>query len=334
MKAIHIQIRCLTLKVWRTAFLASLTAALLLPQARGFCRGSGLTFCTTSLYTSSGAAFRPLCVPKALKHPGSISGPNDESGGENGENIEFDMADLQQQLNVLREQLQRDGPPENRDEMKKATVAEFRVSKKQNKPSTEEKLMQLDEIQERLAAVESQHEVYVLHKQSEELLKSIKEFGFILLYNVGTDNEGIYTLSIGEENIALGWENKLEAQKYAMMLKAQDFFVPTPEMIPTEEMVIFCKDSNCLFEVVPKGSNLTPPEANVPDPEYDPSKVPPPPAWKVAGGGARGDPALFSRQELDSIRSDLGKLFVSTDTTPPNVEGGSSNEGTSRDGGS
>ncbi|MCS6815504.1 MAG: DUF3110 domain-containing protein, partial [Cyanobacteria bacterium] len=51
---------------------------------------------------------------------------------------------------------------------------------------------------------------------------------FVLLFNAGTDQEGIHTLKmmdpeLGERNVVLMFEAEDDATRFSLMLEAQDF---------------------------------------------------------------------------------------------------------------
>ena len=71
---------------------------------------------------------------------------------------------------------------------------------------------------------------------------------YILLYNAGTDNEGIHTLQIGERNQVLMFQEQEDAERYALMLEAQDFPTPTVEPIDDEEVKAFCRNADYDFQ--------------------------------------------------------------------------------------
>ena len=63
---------------------------------------------------------------------------------------------------------------------------------------------------------------------------------FVLLYNSGTDKEGIHSIELKGRTIVLMFEDKDDATKYCGLLEAQDFPLPTVEMINIEEIKDFC----------------------------------------------------------------------------------------------
>ena len=66
---------------------------------------------------------------------------------------------------------------------------------------------------------------------------------FVLLYNSGTDKEGIHSIELKGRTIVLMFEEKDDATRYCGLLEAQDFPLPTVEMINIEEI----KDSREKF---------------------------------------------------------------------------------------
>lgn len=57
---------------------------------------------------------------------------------------------------------------------------------------------------------------------------------YVLLFNARQENEGIHTIRLGtpqggERNIVMMFESQDDAERYAMLLEAQDFHVPTAE---------------------------------------------------------------------------------------------------------
>lgn len=87
---------------------------------------------------------------------------------------------------------------------------------------------------------------------------------FVLLFNAGSENEGIHTIRIGDRNKVLMFESEDDASRYALMLEAQDFPSPSVEEIDSQEIEEFCASSGYDSELVPaNGSLVVPPEANI-----------------------------------------------------------------------
>ena len=63
---------------------------------------------------------------------------------------------------------------------------------------------------------------------------------YVLLYEVGKDNEGIHSLEINSKTIVLMFEEKDDAERYCGLLEAQDFPSPSVVDISREEIEAFC----------------------------------------------------------------------------------------------
>ena len=75
---------------------------------------------------------------------------------------------------------------------------------------------------------------------------------FVLLYNSGTDKEGIHSIELKGRTIVLMFEDKDDAIRYCGLLEAQDFPLPTVEMIDIEEIKDFCIKLDYEFKLVEK----------------------------------------------------------------------------------
>ena len=95
---------------------------------------------------------------------------------------------------------------------------------------------------------------------------------FVLLYNSGTDKEGIHSIEFKGRTIVLMFEDKDDATRYCGLLEAQDFPSPTVEMIKIDEIEDFCIefDYECKLvekNFVPKTAEdrllISPPQKNL-----------------------------------------------------------------------
>ena len=95
---------------------------------------------------------------------------------------------------------------------------------------------------------------------------------FVLLYNSGTDKEGIHSIELKGRTIVLMFEDKDDAIRYCGLLEAQDFPLPTVEIINIEEIKDFCMklDYECKLvekNFVPKTAEdrllISPPQKNL-----------------------------------------------------------------------
>ena len=95
---------------------------------------------------------------------------------------------------------------------------------------------------------------------------------FVLLYNFGTEKEGIHSIELRGRTIVLMFEEKEDAERYCGLLEAQDFPLPSVEMINIDEIRNFCAqlDYECKLvekNFVPKTSEdrllISPPQKNL-----------------------------------------------------------------------
>ena len=143
----------------------------------------------------------------------------------------------------------------------------------------------------------------------------------VLLFDAGTDSEGIHSLEIAGRTVVLLFENPDDAERYAGLLEAQDFPVPTVEALDREDVDLFCREAGYEARLIESGfvpSNdeerlfMAPPQSN-----RDVSN------WKdeaVSDGGVADqqgvEPALQgletepeSNPELDELRRRLEGLL-------------------------
>jgi len=138
---------------------------------------------------------------------------------------------------------------------------------------------------------------------------------FVILFNARTENEGIHTIRLAtpdgkERHIIMMFESEDDATRYAMLLEAQDFHVPTVEEIDSEEIEAFCRGSGYESKLIPVGFVpqspeervfLAPPEANLTDTDWTLEEPP-------EAGEAESESEL-SNSELDDIRRRLEGLL-------------------------
>ena len=65
----------------------------------------------------------------------------------------------------------------------------------------------------------------------------------VLLFDAGTDSEGIHSLEIGGRTVVLLFENPDDAERYAGLLEAQDFPVPSIEALDRVDVEAFCSEA-------------------------------------------------------------------------------------------
>jgi hypothetical protein len=122
---------------------------------------------------------------------------------------------------------------------------------------------------------------------------------FVLLFNARTENEGIHTLKVDDQNVVLMFESEDDATRYGLMLEAQDFATPTIESFESEEIEEFCQGTGYQCKLVPDGALAVPPESNVDQTD-----------WHPDGKSAASEKSTeFSDSELEQIRRKLEGLL-------------------------
>jgi hypothetical protein len=136
---------------------------------------------------------------------------------------------------------------------------------------------------------------------------------FVLIFNAGTDNEGIHSVRITngqglEGNQILMFESEDDATRYALMLEAQDFAVPTVEMMDAGDVQEFCESAGYDWEIIPENSELViPPEMNVEETDWQAEAEIEDPGKDFPSTG----PSVpeIANPNLDSIRRQLEGLL-------------------------
>ena len=86
---------------------------------------------------------------------------------------------------------------------------------------------------------------------------------YVLLYNAGTEQEGIHTISQGSHETILLFESSIEAQSFAQQLEVKNFPIPSVEKIAFGEIMVFCQNSGYSWELVKEGDNRKPPTSSL-----------------------------------------------------------------------
>jgi Protein of unknown function (DUF3110) len=76
---------------------------------------------------------------------------------------------------------------------------------------------------------------------------------YVLLFDAGSDQEGIHSLELSGRTVVLLFEERDDAERYAGLLEAQDFPVPSVEPLERDDMELFCEQSGYEARFVPKG---------------------------------------------------------------------------------
>ena len=75
----------------------------------------------------------------------------------------------------------------------------------------------------------------------------------VLLYEAGTESEGIHSLEIKGSTVILMFEDRDDADRYCGLLEAQDFPTPTVEELTRTDIEAFCIEAGYEARYVEKG---------------------------------------------------------------------------------
>ena len=123
---------------------------------------------------------------------------------------------------------------------------------------------------------------------------------FVLLYNSGTDKEGIHSIELKGRTIVLMFEERDDATRYCGLLEAQDFPLPTVEMIEIDEIKDFCRKLNYECRLVEK--NFVPKTA-------EDRLLISPPQRNLEVNDWEGDTDNDEKIDMNTIKENLEKLL-------------------------
>lgn len=137
----------------------------------------------------------------------------------------------------------------------------------------------------------------------------------VLLFDAGSDQEGIHSLELNGRTVVLLFEEPDDAQRYAGLLEAQDFPTPSVEALDREEMEAFCREAGYEARFVPGGFLpqtaeerllLAPPEHNMDVSNWQEQGEDAQAPAAAAGSGpesiSSGDPELEAfRRQLEGL---------------------------------
>ena len=75
----------------------------------------------------------------------------------------------------------------------------------------------------------------------------------VLLYEAGTESEGIHSLELKGSTVILMFQDKDDAERYCGLLEAQDFPTPSVEELTRIDIEAFCHEAGYEARYVEKG---------------------------------------------------------------------------------
>ena len=139
----------------------------------------------------------------------------------------------------------------------------------------------------------------------------------VLLFDAGSDSEGIHSLEMAGKTVVLLFENPDDAERYAGLLEAQDFPVPSVETLDRDDVELFCRDAGYEARFIESGfvpnSNeerqfMAPPEANLDVTNWKADEAVPEQSATQSDPGDAPSTAETSA-ELDALRKRLEGLL-------------------------
>jgi len=130
---------------------------------------------------------------------------------------------------------------------------------------------------------------------------------YVLLFDAGSDEEGIHSIELGGRTVVLLFEDAEDAERYAGLLEAQDFPLPSVERILREDVELFCAQAGYEARFVPAGF--------LPKSEEDRLLIAPPPQnldvnhWKDGETSPAGEEVAGEDPELEAFRRRLEGLL-------------------------
>jgi len=137
----------------------------------------------------------------------------------------------------------------------------------------------------------------------EEMRATALDHAWVVLFRGDESGDGIHSLSSNGREIVLAFEAADEARRFALVLRAQGFFEPTPHRMDMSALELFCEsDERVSLLQIPKGTCIVPPDETVDDVEFTPSAA-------AAAAAADGEGGVLTDAQLAEARQRLELLF-------------------------
>lgn len=132
--------------------------------------------------------------------------------------------------------------------------------------------------------------------------ENLRTLWVIIFTNTADGSDGVYSLTVAEANIVLAFQEREEAQRYALSLEAQEFPRPQVCELDSSELKHFCGEAGFRLGFVPKGALITPPDESAIE-EID--------AWRGEPNSSRAtkDSTGLSEEDLEIMKKRLDSLF-------------------------
>ena len=126
-------------------------------------------------------------------------------------------------------------------------------------------------------------------------------FVHVLLYEAGTESEGIHSLELKGKTVILMFQDRDDAERYCGLLEAQDFPTPSVEELGKEDIEIFCVEAGYEARFVERGF--------IPSNDEERLMISPPLSNLEVGNWHDKNNNLSSNDQLDEIKKRLENLL-------------------------
>ena len=123
---------------------------------------------------------------------------------------------------------------------------------------------------------------------------------YVLLYNSGSEQEGIHSIELKGRTIVLMFEDIDDAERYCGLLEAQDSPIPSVEMISIDEIKDFCTKLDYECKLVEKNFIPKTPEDRL---------LISPPQKNLEGDSWNREEIKEDNIDINSIKKNLEKLL-------------------------
>lgn len=138
------------------------------------------------------------------------------------------------------------------------------------------------------------------------------EDAWVLIFNPGKTNEGVYTLQGRALPSVLAFESMSDADRFSRALAAEQFHQPTPMKWRNDQLSQFCSAGQFELSVVPMGAEITPPTENSYDLDAFEHQA------QEAGVKDGLNPIDGLDDEMTTRRLMLERMMKNSDPDPPN----------------
>ena len=123
----------------------------------------------------------------------------------------------------------------------------------------------------------------------------------VLLYEAGTESEGIHSLELKGATVILMFQDRDDAERYCGLLEAQDFPIPSIEELKRVDIEAFCIEAGYEARFVEKGF--------IPSTDEERLMISPPLSNLEVANWQDRDSKLSSNEQLDDIKKRLENLL-------------------------